>query len=173
MFRFRLLFALIGALACLTTAGGMEWVFRHIHLVDNLDDHASPVLIMRSELAGRLERAGGQRGDVQISLAWNSRNDLDLSCVDPNNEPIWFQHKQSRSGGELDIDSNDNSKPLVDNPVEHISWAYGRAPRGTYRVFVSSFKTNGGPDPTPFTVTIWEKGRQHEMRGSILYTPMS
>ncbi len=170
MFRFRLLFALIGALACLTMAGGLEWFFRYIHLASNLDDRASPVLIMRSELSERLERAGGQSGDVQISLSWNNRNDLDLSCVDPYGEHISFKNKRSRSGGTLDVDSNSDPTKLTTQPVENIRWPYGSAPPGKYQVYVDHFRNNNDPDPTPFTVNILEKGRQHEVRGSLVYT---
>ncbi len=169
MFRFRLLFALIGVLSCLTMAGGMEWFFRRVNLAANLDDRASRVLIVRSEISQRVEQAGGQSGDVQITLTWNNRNDLDLSCIDPKGEKIWFQHKRSRSGGELDVDSNAIFGRLTSRPVENIRWPYGSAPMGTYRVYVDHYRNNGDVDPTPFKVSILEKGRLHEVRGSVAH----
>ena len=149
----------------------MEWFFGRIHLEANLDDRAAPILIMRSELSERLERAGGQSGDVQISLSWNNRNDLDLSCIDPFGEKIWYDHKLSQSGGKLDVDSNSDFHRLTSQAVENIRWPYGSAPKGKYRVYVDHFRNNGDPDPTPFKIFVSEKGRQHEVHGSLVHIP--
>lgn len=89
----RLVFALIGALGCLLAAVGLELVFRKVTLAQNLDDRISRVLIIRSDIGQRLERAGGQSGEVQVTLTWNNRNDLDLEVIDPFGERIWYNHK--------------------------------------------------------------------------------
>ena len=44
-----------------------------------------------SDLEDRLRRAGAQSGDVQISLAWNNGNDIDLHVETPGGEKIFFQ----------------------------------------------------------------------------------
>lgn len=82
---------------------------------------------------------GGQRlgtGDVQITLIWDTAPDVDLHVTDPNGEEIWFQHKFSRSGGELDVDDT-----TFDGP-ENVYWPTGGAPRGRYRVEVVLFGGN-------------------------------
>lgn len=167
MFRIRLFFALLGALGCLLAAGGMETVFNGVRLDQNLDDRISRVLIIRSETSRRLEQAGGQGGDVQIVLTWNNTNDLDLSCIDPNGERIWYQRRASRSGGMLDVDSNSGEKPITDRPVENIRWPYGGAPAGQYKVYVDFFGKHGHIETTPFKVSVLNKGRLHEVNGDM------
>ncbi|MCS7047282.1 MAG: hypothetical protein NZO58_13065, partial [Gemmataceae bacterium] len=58
------------------------------------------------EFAQRLNQAGGKSGDVQLTLIWYNGNDLDLHCVEPSGEEIFFARRRSRSGGELDVDMN-------------------------------------------------------------------
>ncbi len=45
-------------------------------------------------------------GDLEVSLAWNTLSDLDLSLRDPYGELIWAKHRQSQSGGVQDVDAN-------------------------------------------------------------------
>ena len=163
----RLIFGLLGALGCLLAAGALETVFSAVRLTQNFDDSTSRVLIMRSETSRRLEQAGGQGGDVQIVLTWNNTNDLDLVCIDPKGEQIWYRHRASRSGGSLDVDSNSGEKPITDRPVENIRWPYGGAPAGHYKVYVDFFGKHGHVETTPFKVTILVKGRSYEVNGVI------
>jgi|GEM_PF-576517 len=67
---------------------------------------AAPVLVFSNELQKRLQREEAKTGDVQISLMWDSLNDLDLHCVGPDGERIYHNHRRSKSGGELDVDMN-------------------------------------------------------------------
>ncbi|MEO2032545.1 MAG: hypothetical protein ABGZ35_10715, partial [Planctomycetaceae bacterium] len=48
-----------------------------------------------SDVGDRLDSAGAKSGDVQISLAWNNGNDLDLHVIAPSGERIYYSHKQS------------------------------------------------------------------------------
>lgn len=106
----------------------------------------------------RLEAAGAKTGDVQISLVWYNENDLDLHCIDPNNEEISFRHRRSRSGGELDVDANRDGPglPITAKPVENIYWPRGGAPRGRYQVYVNHYKwrPDRAPNDTRFDVSI-------------------
>ncbi len=164
---FRLLFGLIGAAGCLLAALLGEGVFRAAHTSQNLDDRISRVLIFRTEIAKRLEDAGGQTGDVQITLSWNNRNDLDLYCVDPRNETLMYGHREVPSGGKLDVDSNSGEKPITNTPVENIFWPFGGAPPGHYRVYVDHYALRGDPDPTQFRVSVLNMGRQQQYVGAI------
>ena len=85
------------------------------------------------EVSRRLAREGAQRGDVQVSLAWNTLDDLDIRVVTPSGETISYQNKQSRCGGHLDVDMNANGRCSI-APVENVYWS--RAPSGEYRVLV-------------------------------------
>jgi len=85
----------------------------------------------------RLEREGGASGEVQISLAWDDYNDLDLHVFCPSGERIYFNNKRSDCGGELDVDMN--VRPVSNTPVENVVWK-GSAPLGTYKVGVHFYK---------------------------------
>ena len=41
------------------------------------------------DISERVVKAGGQQGYMQISLAWDNRNDLDLEVITPSREKIW------------------------------------------------------------------------------------
>ena len=166
-FGLRFLFAFLGALGCVLAALGLEYGFQRAHLAQTLDDRVSRVLIIQSDIGQRLERAGGQTGEVTITLSWNNYNDLDLWCIDPRGEKIFYSHKRARSGGVLDVDSNSGEHPLTDRPVENIVWPYGSAPAGKYQVFVDHYSTRRGQDPTAYKVSVLVKGRQHDVTGSI------
>ena len=85
----------------------------------------------------RLEREGGASGEVQISLAWDDYNDLDLHLFSPSGERIYFNNKRSECGGHLDVDMN--VRPVSNTPVENVVWA-NDAPLGTYKVGVHFYK---------------------------------
>jgi hypothetical protein len=107
----------------------------------------------------RLGEAGAKGGDIQISLFWKNYNDLDLHCIEPAGEEIFFSNRRSHTtGGELDVDQN-AQEPYNATPVENIYWPVRRAPRGQYRVFVVHYALHGGKDPTAFTVRTVVRGR--------------
>jgi hypothetical protein len=119
---------------------------------------ASPGKGGGGEIERRLAGAGAQTGQIQISLAWDSSDDLDLHVLDPNNEKIWYSHKRSRSGGVLDVDMN--ARAITLRPVENVFWANGRAPRGKFRVKVVCYKYRGrNGTKVPFRVRMKIDGR--------------
>jgi MFS family permease len=148
-----LLFGAIGAVGCLIGA-----LFGEVFLLWAKPAHDQGVtagLMFNPELNARLQRAGAQSGDVQISLMWGNQNDLDLHVIDPNGEEIFFKHRRSRSGGELDVDMNaDVRSGLTSQPVENVYWPSGGAPLGTYKIFVNHYRNHGAPDPTNFLVGV-------------------
>lgn len=85
----------------------------------------------------RLEREGGASGVVQISLAWDDYNDLDLHVFCPSGERIYFNNKKSDCGGDLDVDMN--VRPVSNTPVENVVWKEN-APMGAYKVGVHFYK---------------------------------
>jgi len=89
------------------------------------------------DLEQRLEREGGKSGSVQVSLAWDDYNDLDLHLFCPSGERIYFNNRNSECGGELDVDMN--VKPVSKTPVENVVWT-SEPPKGTYKVGVHFYK---------------------------------
>jgi RNA polymerase-binding transcription factor DksA len=92
-------------------------------------------------------------GDVQILLNWDNINDLDLICMDPNGDVVWFRNKSVPSGGNLEIDMN-AGKTKSNNPIENIYWPTGGAPEGNYRVAISYYKQHASQDETKYKATI-------------------
>ncbi|MBH34056.1 MAG: hypothetical protein CMB74_01225 [Euryarchaeota archaeon] len=121
-----------------------------------------------SELQARLEREGAQSSDVQISLMWNNYNDLDLHVVCPSGERIHGGHKTSACGGELDVDANVRAETR--KPVENVFWEEGKAPAGTYQVYVHHYKKHQkrkSKDPTKFQVIVTPGGEPLEYNGEL------
>ena len=103
-------------------------------------------------------------GDVQVTLSWDTEADVDLHVVDPRGEEIYYGHKQSASGGELDLDSNAGcTSDGIRN--ENIVWPVGRAPRGVYTVRVD-YWSNCGVAQTNYTVRINNGGSVQVVTGT-------
>lgn len=119
-----------------------------------------------SDLEDRLQQAGAKSGDVQISLAWNNGNDLDLHVQTPGREIIWYNNRTSSCRGELDVDMNAGG-PTSQEPVENVYWPVGASPNGKFRVYVHHFAKYGGADPTKFQVTIKVKGKSRSFTGTV------
>ena len=114
--------------------------------------------------AERLGREGAKTGEVQVSLIWFNKNDLDLSVVCPSGERISFDNKISNCGGRLDIDMNESGKS--DEPVENVFWEKD-APKGRYRVFVEHFEKHDSTDLTEFSILVTVEGEPREFKGQI------
>ncbi len=121
-------------------------------------------------IARRLGEAGAKGGEIQISLFWKNFNDLDLHCIDPGGEEIWFSNRRSHvTGGELDVDQNAQA-PYNASPVENINWPVGGAPRGQYKIYVVHYALHGGNDPTSFTVRTVLRGRTNFYSSTISFS---
>ena len=114
----------------------------------------------RQEDAERAQREGARSGRVQIILAWDDRNDLDLMMICPNGERLYFGHRRA-CGAELDVDRNAGN--LTATPVENIVFAAEPAP-GRYRIIVSHFHNNPpAPASSPYRVTVKREGRPDQV----------
>ena len=89
------------------------------------------------ELMDRLAREGGKSGVVQISLAWDDYNDLDMHVFCPSGERIYFNNRKSECGGELDVDMN--VRPKSKTPIENVVWT-DFAPDGEYKIGVHFYR---------------------------------
>ncbi|MBP6754672.1 MAG: S8 family serine peptidase [Bacteroidia bacterium] len=106
-------------------------------------------------------------GDVQVLLNWNNYNDLDLCCTDPNGQTVWFKNKKVSSGGQLDIDMNVDYPGSI-TPVENIYWPSGKAPTGTYNVYLINYKNHERYiTNTPYTIKIKYGGKDQVFKGII------
>lgn len=120
-------------------------------------------------IEARIEREGGDSGTVQISLAWDDYNDLDLHVFCPSGERIYFNNRKSGCGGVLDVDMN--VRPVSDEPVENVVWK-GNAPLGAYKVGVHFYKHHRKrrtKRTTEYTLRVVTHGRAKTYKGSIKY----
>lgn len=95
-------------------------------------------------------RGGNVDGVLRCSLSWaegdkSDNSDLDIHCVLPNKNEIYFSNlRDSRSGGQLDVDIVDPASKNNKNIVENITWASKRnMPVGDYHFFVRNFALRG------------------------------
>ncbi len=115
----------------------------------------------------RVAREGGAAGQVQISLAWEDRNDLDLHVYAPSGERIYFNNRRSACGGVLDVDMN--AQPTSSTPVENVVWA-SDAPSGTYRVgvhFYRHHRRRGTSTTSDFTLRTTVFGEVAQFSGTL------
>lgn len=115
-------------------------------------------------------------GTLNISLAWTTPVDLDLSVVEPGGTRIDYLHPVSATSGKLDLDAN--RKPadhacLIEpgrTPVENISWE-NSAQSGVYRVEVRIFSLCdmvAGQAAIPFKLIFTAAGQQpREVTGQV------
>lgn len=98
----------------------------------------------KSQIAQAVKNAGGfVDAPFRFSIMWNEDGrsivDLDAHAIEPSNEEIYFSHKYSHSGGQLDVDMISPRNIGVEN----IFWNdMSRVHDGLYRFFVRNY--NGG-----------------------------
>lgn len=123
------------------------------------------------EIGRRLAAAGAGSGDVQVSIAWNNVNDIDLHVlvepIDPRFGPsiINFTNRVGIAGGCLDVDRN--VRPTTVTPVENVFWGRGLAPYGRFTVGVHHYCDWGGNDPTEVEVVVLVDGDERRFRVAV------
>lgn len=76
---------------------------------------------------------------MRVTLIWENCNDLDLHLIEPSNEEIYYGHRTSAAGAELDIDANGGGC-RNHSPVENIAYGDGvTVPTGKYQVKVKFY----------------------------------
>lgn len=104
-------------------------------------------------------------GDVQVTLIWNSVNDLDLWVIDPDGKKIYYASPSSPSGGKLDVDANAACRDVTTQPVENIFWRSGEAPHGVYQIMVNYYQQCQTTAQTEFRVRVLVDGQVQEFQG--------
>lgn len=107
-----------------------------------------------------MERDGGQEGKMQVILAWDDRNDVDVHVICPDGRRIYWDNLRA-CGGELDIDHNRYDDRVIPDPVENIVWV-GNPPPGTYRIEVQLPKSRGLPR-SHYRITLRREGKPDQV----------
>ena len=108
-----------------------------------------------------------QTGDVQITLRWNTADDLDLFVQDPFGEEVSYFQPEIASGGRLDVDANSGCSERMAEPVENIFWPTGGGVPGSYVVKVDLFSHCGPEAPVNFTLTTLVQGQVQTQTGTV------
>ena len=107
-------------------------------------------------------------GDVQVTLRWQTVDDLDLAVVDPSGERADYTNTRVTSGGELDVDSNAGCGENNTSPVENIFWPTGGGATGDYTVEVNLFsRCTGSSEPIAFTLKLLVDGQVQEFSQAV------
>lgn len=119
----------------------------------------------RDEIDERREAAGGQQGELTVTLVWDSRADLDMHITCPGGQTINYTNTRGCGGGELDVDANVSARTTT--PVENVFFRTG-AQRGTYRIRVNMFDDGGRAGSShAFTVRVQMGSSQETFRGTV------
>lgn len=108
-----------------------------------------------------------QTGDVQVTLRWDSEDDLDLYVRDPNGDEVYFGNPSVPSGGLLDVDANAGCSARMASPVENIFWPTNEGAPGDYVVTVDLFSYCGPEVPINFTLTTLVQGVTQSQTGTV------
>ncbi|MDR0756797.1 MAG: hypothetical protein LBF85_03015 [Tannerella sp.] len=122
---------------------------------DYISDIGRPETEMNIMLGDHILISG--YGEIKVTLTWNNVNDIDLHVIDPNGEEIYWNHKNSASGGKLDYDNR------VSHGPENIYWPEAKL-TGNYLVEVHHYE---GTTAANYSVYINAFGRSKVVTGSI------
>ena len=120
------------------------------------------------EIKSRLDRESVASSEISVSLAWDTKEDLDLYVICPNNMRVSFKKKSLAENkcGDLDVDANFGSSISV-QPIEHIVL---QPFVGTYKIIVESRKNNYSSatnTPTKVKVEVKNFGKTIPFEGII------
>lgn len=108
-----------------------------------------------------------QTGDVQVTLRWDTADDLDLYVRDPAGDEVYYANPSIPSGGLLDVDANAGCSARMASPVENIFWPTGEGAPGDYVVTVDLFSNCGSSAPVNFTLTTLVQGVTQSQSGTV------
>lgn len=123
------------------------------------------------EIKRRVEAAGGryENCEIRCSLIWESYTDLDIHCITPYGERIYYGHKHGRCGGYLDVDAN-GGRATTTKPVENIRWAGpNSAPNGHYKFIVHNYCDRNARN-NPYRVELEVGGKIYTCNGYLIDT---
>lgn len=113
------------------------------------------------DIANRLANAGAQTGAVQISIAWDTIDDVDLHVqwgaprTVGATEYINFVNKRGQqTNGFLDVDMNATQNGASLMPVENVFYPDGRNVAGTYTIGVHLYRSRTGAMSIPVVLRI-------------------
>jgi hypothetical protein len=130
---------------------------------------------MNDAFGQRMAREKAKVGDVTITLMWDNECDLDLHCICPNGDHIYYGDRYgggSIGGGYLDVDMNVHGESK--EPVENIFFGDAekgiQAVTGKYKVIVQNYRYHGNfkaGDTIPWKVRVAKNGELDYYSGEV------
>ena len=96
-------------------------------------------------------------GGIQVTASWRGAPDIDLRITDPSGEEVYFGHRQSASGAQMDMDANGECTPSRPT-AENVRWATQTPPTGRYEIKLTAFDLCGAADASA-TISVSVGGR--------------
>jgi hypothetical protein len=124
------------------------------------------------EIGRRLSAAGAKTGDVQVSIGWNTTDDIDVHVFFRSfsqNSYISWTNRHGVCGGMLDVDMNANRYYLNNKPVENIFWPAGNSPYGEFVVSLHHFRNWSGARSVPVILIIKVDGETKVINTESVY----
>jgi len=113
------------------------------------------------DIANRLANAGAQTGTIQISIAWDTIDDVDLhvqwgapKTVGATEYINFINKRGSQTNGFLDIDMNASQHNVSFTPVENVFYPDGNNLSGTYAIGIHLYRSRTGITSVPIVVRI-------------------
>jgi hypothetical protein len=105
------------------------------------------------DIESRLDPQSGQRGDMNVSLVWDTRSDLDSAVTCPNGVEISYSGRTPAScPGPLDIDANISRWSATTTSIENVF--FENPALGTYEIEVTLLNRHAVSGDIPFTVQL-------------------
>lgn len=108
--------------------------------------------------------------ETTLTLIWHSKNDLDIQAICPDGQLVKVGEPLCR--GKVDHDDNGSasgSSPLIDDPVEHLTWKTTDMMPGTYKVLVRHYQNPSRLVPSEFSVILQRGDVYEEVKGRSTY----
>lgn len=95
--------------------------------------------------------------DLRVVLSWDTdQTDLDLHVVEPSGEEAWYQHKETASGGSLDVDVTTGYGPEI--------YTQANSQAGTYKILVDYYSDRGNAQTEVKVDVLLHEGTDREER---------
>ena len=103
---------------------------------------------------GQIDEGFVGSGAIQVTLWWDTDADVDLYVVDPAQNEISYQNRESPTGGLLDRDARGTCISADRQTTENVYWHTETPPSGQYQVLVDYYQACGQAATTPIVLSI-------------------
>ena len=97
--------------------------------------------------------------NMEVILQWQSTDDLNLEIRDPLGGQLYFDSRQTETGGNFNLDANGLCEDTTEQPFESAFWQPGVVPTGSYEILVHYLRSCSDPaTAVPFILSVSVNG---------------